>query len=119
VNYDSAKQLADGSGWHYGTANRRTGVWPLGYCQNHGGHPTELEARECYSQYQRDNIVFDHGTWSWTGCMLPGCDNPTKSAARVQGNGFSHAALCDEHLNLEDAAVALDITGPAHDSWHS
>jgi hypothetical protein len=51
--------------------------------------------------------------------MMQGCDNPTKNAARIKGDGYSITMLCEDHLNPEDAAVALNIDGPANDYWHS
>ncbi len=118
MQHHTAHKLSDGSGWHYAATSRRGGR-PLGYCAEHDPHATEAEARECYSRWLRDHIVFDEGTWSWSGCNAEGCDQPTRSAARVTGYDVNMATLCDQHLNAETAVKTLRLDAPAGDAWVS
>lgn len=105
-----------GDGWHYASVNRRGG-YPLGYCANHEPHPTELEARECYAQYQRDHVLLDGRSSNWGGCEVPGCDAPTKKHAHIEGDGYLLATLCDEHLTIEHAIEVFGLNEPAGDAW--
>lgn len=106
------------SGWHYASLGSRGGG-PLGYCAEHAPHATEQEARECYSHYQRDNIRIDGKTHNWCGCEFEGCDKPTKRSADIRGDGFHMAALCEDHLTVENAAVVMGLNDPAGDAWVS
>lgn len=120
MNHSTALALADGSGWHYGCRNRRLGVRPIGYCADHGPHPTEDEARQCYTQYQRDRVRLD-GKCSWTSCEAgrgaSRCPDPANRYARIEGDGYAMASLCDQHMTLEAAYEALDLNSPAGDRW--
>lgn len=108
MNYYDARELKDG-GWHYTSANRRSGTHPVGYCHEHGPHETADEARECFRRYlldgQREEAYGD-----WTGCEWEGCDTPTKKGLTTRpplGHGF---ALCDEHRTAENLeALTPDV----------
>lgn len=115
----TAAQREDGTGWHYVSMNRRGGH-PLGDCANHAPHATEAEARECYGEYLRSQVYLDErGRWSWGGCDVKGCPNPSQRAARCRADAYVMAMLCDEHWTVEDAIKAMDLDGPAGDSWQS
>lgn len=115
----TAAQKGEGGGWHYVSLHRSRGGYPLGYCAEHEPHPTEEEARECYAQWQRDHVLLD-GLWAdWTGCQVGECDAPTKKHARIVGDGFRSASLCDRHLDLDHAIGVLGLDSPAGDSWVS
>ena len=135
MNYDQPRQLAEGEHagkWQYTSANRRSGIHPIGYCWAPGPdsdqadattwprhyHDTEAEARECYGQYLRDHVRLDEpGTWSWGTCDFPDCKNPANNGAH---SGEWHMALlCADHHSLDDAVEALGLDGPAGDSIHS
>ena len=103
-------------GWHYASVSRRGGG-PIGYCTEHAPHATEQEARECYSRYRRDNLRLDATLSDWTGCKADGCDEPTKDAATIWGDGFALAPLCKEHLVAHVAYEALGLNRPAGDAW--
>lgn len=118
-------------GWHYASVSRRGGH-PIGYCREHPPHPTEADARDCYTAYQRDNVTLDQTLGDWTGCeartrdhgTTPDrdgilCDAPTKTAAHIRGEGFQLAGLCAEHLTRDHAIVALHLDRPAGDAWVS
>lgn len=117
MRHHTAHQLPEG-GWHYASTHRRGG-YPLGYCRDHEPHATEAEARECYSQWQRDHLVLNDGDWSWGNCEVKGCKNPANKAARIEGDAYLAASLCPEHMTREHAIAALDIGGPAGDAWQS
>lgn len=104
-------------GWRYASLGRRGGG-PIGNCAGHL-HDTELEARECYAAYLREQVRLDRGNLrSWSGCKVEGCDRPTKNAAKVSGD-YGLAPLCDEHLTHEVACEVLGLNRPAGDSWQS
>lgn len=117
MNYHTAVELQSG-GYHYASHNRRSGTYPLGYCRDHGGHPTATEARECYAQYERDNIQLT-GHCSWSDCTAEDCPNPANTYAWIQGNGYRLAVLCLEHLTVEHATRVLHLDQPAGDSYQS
>lgn len=117
MNHHTAAQHGENGGWHYVSLNRRTGGHPLGYCVEHEPHATEQEARECYAQYRRDNVLLDVKLGSWSDCAV--CGGPTKSAATIRYDGFHLAPLCEEHLTFEHAIDALGLRGPAGDAWQS
>lgn len=102
MNYYDARPLADGSGFHFTSLNRRTGIHPVGYCaeDGHEPHETAEEARACFRRYlldgQREETYSD-----WTGCEFDGCDTPTKKGLTTRPPlGHGHA-LCDEHRTPE------------------
>lgn len=120
MNYDQPRQIADGpdSGkWHYTTANRRTGVHPIGRCADHEPHGTEQEARECYAAYLRDKVTLREHCTNWVGCSVKDCDNPARNLA--ESGPWNSASLCDDHFTREDAIAALGLDRPAGDSMHS
>lgn len=131
MNHDRAAQLIDPAtgepvGWHFVSGNRRIGTHPIGDCASHGPHPTELEARECYAAYLRARIRLDGATLNWGSCearlgedSVQHCPQPAKRYARVEGDPYSHAQLCEEHMTVEHATVALGLNGPVGDRWHS
>lgn len=119
MNHLTAARKGENGGWHYVSLNRRSGGYPLGYCADHEPHASELEARECYARYQRDNIRLDGKMADWSGCQIPGCDTPTKNLATIRFDGFHSAVLCDEHLTTELAATVLRLDEPAGDAWQS
>lgn len=110
------KNRGGADGWHYAQL-WKTGGGPIGYCAEHEPHPTEVEARDCYARYQREHVLLD-AHLGWTSCDAEGCTNPANKGARIPGS-YSLAALCDEHLTMDDAYRALHVDGPAADSWGS
>jgi hypothetical protein len=115
----TAAQKGEGGGWHYVSLHRKRGGYPLGYCASHEPHETEKDARECYAMYQRDHVKLD-GLWAdWAGCQAPGCDAPTQTHARIEGDGFHAASLCKDHLDYDHAVAALGLDSPAGDAWVS
>lgn len=115
----TARQRGEGGGWHYVSVGR-DGGYLLGYCAEHEPHATEAEARECYRRWQCDNIVLGEGKWSWGSCEVRGCDNPARNGARIKGDGYHLALLCDEHNDREHAVVALGLEDDrAGDAWVS
>jgi hypothetical protein len=113
----TARQKGEAGGWHYVSLNDKGG-YPLGYCAEHEPHPTETEARECYSSWQRDHLTLDTKT-GWTSCMVKDCDRPANHAAQIRGDGYTIATLCDEHLTRDHAIAVLGLEGPVGDSWQS
>lgn len=114
----TAKQRADGSGWHYAA-----GQTPLGYCADHEPHATEAGARECYAQWQRDHVTIRKAS-RWHNCehdKRPGrCPRPANNVAEVSGQYMSDMAmLCDEHATPGHAITALHLDGLAGDCWVS
>jgi hypothetical protein len=119
----TAREHADGSGWHYVNVGR-TGGYPLGRCANHPPHATEDDARECYGAFVReDTIRLDAGTVSWTSCEARPdgvrCPNPAKSIATYGDDGYGQTALCPEHMTVENVIAAAGLEGPAGDAWIS
>lgn len=114
----TAAQHGEHGGWHYVSMSRRGG-YPIGYCRDHGTHPTEGEARDCYGQFLRDRVELDGELGSWSDCSVGDCPNPTKRAAVLRTSEGSIAPLCDDHLTSEDAYRALGVVGPAGDAWVS
>lgn len=126
MRHSTARQKPAG-GWHYVNAGR-DGGYPLGYCAEHEPHATELEARECYAKWQRDHVRLNGQLSSWSDCVAGRtqdpktsvrCPNPTKRYAKIEGDGYRMATLCDEHLTIDEAVKALDLDGPAGDAWES
>lgn len=112
----TVKATADGSGFHM-----VVGQTAVGHCVNHAPHATEAEARECFGQYQRDQVR-ERGTSRWTNCMVrePNrCTNPARRQWEIEGDGYTMAVLCDEHSDREHAIVAMQLEGPAGDAWFS
>ena len=119
MRHHTAAPLTDGSGWHYASVHRSRGGYPLGYCADHGPHPTADEARRCYRQWQRDHVGLD-GKCSWTSCDVKGCEKPANSYARIDGDGYAMATLCEDHLTIRHALTALGLDGDlAGDAWQS
>lgn len=119
----TALKLADGSGWHYGSAGKNGGH-PLGRCRDHAPHPTEAEARECYGAYVReDTIRLDADVITWTACSArpdgERCPNPTKTIARYGDDGYGQVALCPEHMTVDHVITTAQLGGPAGDAWIS
>lgn len=122
MNHHTAAPKADGTGFHYVSLNKRHGGHPLGYCAEHAPHATEDEARACYRAWQRDHVRIDGATLrSWTDCHhVTGCEEPTRSAATIEGDGYRVAPLCPEHMATEHAIPALGLADDlAGDSWES
>jgi hypothetical protein len=109
----TAREHTDHSGFHM-----VVGSAPVGYCGTHAPHPTEVEARECFSRFQRDHVARS-GTSSWSNCMVKGCKQPANQTWQIEGDGYSLAVLCDEHSDKEHAIAAMHLEGPAGDSWFS
>lgn len=110
MNHHTAAPKADGTGFHYVSLNKRHGGYPLGYCAEHAPHATEDEARACYRAWQRDHVRLDAVTLgNWTNCRFPGCEQPTRAAADIQGDGYNIAPLCPAHLTTEHAIPALGL----------
>jgi hypothetical protein len=109
-----AAERADGTGWHY-----VRGGHPVGYCATHAPHATEDAARACFGQWQRDHIILERDRYRWTNCFVHGCANPAKHGARIEGDGYNTAVLCDDHLTTEDAITAMHLDVPAGDQWES
>lgn len=114
-------------GWHYAQV-WKTGGHQIGFCADHAPHPTEAEARECYSAYLRTQLREEtYGDWSGCeasvtrtdqGSQALVCDTPTKKGITYSG-GFRGAALCDRHRTDEQAIVVLGLDQPAGDSFGS
>ena len=118
MNHQTAAELADHSGWHYVTRNRRTGTHPIGYCRDHAPHATEQEARECYAKYVRENQIRLDGWTSSTQSRCEVCGEWTQSAAQVGHVDLVH--LCAKHLNNEGVLKARPhLSEPAGDGWGS
>jgi hypothetical protein len=114
MNYYDARQLSDGSGWHYTSANRRSGTHPAGYCADHPGHATEDEARQCFRRYLLDGTR-EESYGDWTGCTI--CDTPTKKGLTERpplGHGYP---LCDEHRTSEQLAELVPAPGQIASSY--
>lgn len=94
------------------------GRQPVGYCADHGPHASEVEARECFGQYQRDRVR-PRGTAQWTTCMLKGCDQPARTTFEIEGDGYAMTVLCETHATREHAIDAMNLRGPAGDAWFS
>lgn len=118
MNYDEPRQIASGPDagkWHFTSANRRTGTHPIGYCRDHGGHDTELQARECYTKYLMDNRVrYDNTLGHWNPCEADGCDELTCHAAVI--DGWHSYLLCDDHMDREHVEALFGLAG---NSMHS
>lgn len=115
----TAAQRADGSGWHYCSLSKRGG-YALGYCAEHAPHASEDDARRCYRTWQRDHIRLDQRFTNWGDCAIAGCGEPTKLGARIEGDGYSMARLCQKHTTATDARTALMLDGDlADESWES
>lgn len=115
----TAAQKGEGGGWHYVNLGR-DGGFPVGACRDHEPHATEDEARRCYRAYQREHIRLDAVTVKWTACQAPECDQPTRSAATIQHDGYALAPLCPNHMTIEHATIALGLADDvAGDSWES
>jgi hypothetical protein len=130
MNYDQPRQLQSGpfaGKWNYTSMNDGR-VHAIGKCWEHRdeyAHDTEDGARACYREYQRSKVTLDARFGDWSGCRFrvapdrPICDKPTKTGADAR-DGFHVEPLCEEHLNLECAYIALGLDGPvAGDSIHS
>lgn len=110
MNYDQPRKLADGSGWHYTTKNRRTGIHAIGYCAEHGPHATEGEARECYTRYlMTERVRLDSTLGDYNPCRADGCDVLTNRAAVV--DGWHYYRLCGEHRTREQVAALFGTVG--------
>lgn len=116
MNYYDARALADGSGWHFTSANRRAGTHPVGYCAEHGPHATADEARECFRRYlldgQRETTYAD-----WTGCAWDGCDTPTKKGLETRPPLGDDFPLCDEHRTPENLETLTVLVGQIISSY--
>lgn len=121
----TATQRGEGDGWHYVSLCRGVGR-PLGYCAEHEPHSTEAEARECYARWQRDHVRIS-GFCSWTSCDVgrspdstdEPCPNTANRLARIEGDGYHLAALCEQHLTVENAIRVMGLDQPAGDAWVS
>lgn len=89
---------------------------PTGYCVGHDGHhDTELEARECYTEYLLDKrLRFGHLPDSKHRCQFPECGEWTQGIARLGDTGMY--ILCEEHQTRE---AVKELHGPACDMWIS
>jgi len=120
MNHHTAAQKGDGGGWHYVSLSSRGGGYPLGYCAGHAPHETEAEARRCYQQWRRAHVRRDLTLANWGDCSIDGCGEPTKTGARIEGDGYSAARLCTGHLDYDHAIIALGLEDEyAGDSWES
>lgn len=110
-----------GEGFHYASLSSRGGH-PLGNCANHPPHPTADDARRCYREWERSRVALEPQVFrNWGDCAVDGCDQPTKSGARLNDyEGFNVARLCEAHLTLDHALVAMSLDGDlAGDAWVS
>lgn len=114
----TAAQRGEDGGWHYVSVSSRGG-YPVGFCREHPPHPSEEEARACYTAYLRERVMLDGQLGSWSDCSVKDCLAPTKSAAVVMAPYGSIAPLCGAHLTVEDAYRVLDLVDPAGDAWVS
>lgn len=114
---------ADGSGWQY-VIGKGQGGTPIGYCPDHAPHPTEAEARECYSRFVRDSITLDAGFGGWTNCdaRTDGrrfCTEPARRFATYGDDGYGLKYLCPRHMTVEDVVTSARLDEPAGDAWIS
>lgn len=110
-------------GWHY-VSMGRTGGHPIGYCREHDPHPTEADARACYTRYLRDSIRLNASHCDWTSCAAgrkgeTRCDQPTKDLARYGDDGYGVVPLCPAHMTIDGVVAAAGLWGPAGDAWLS
>ncbi len=121
MNHKTAAELADHSGWHYVTRNRRTGTHPIGYCRDHVDQPhaTEREARECYAKYVRENSIrLDAGVTPDQQRKCEVCGAWTQLCAQV--GHVDVVYLCEQHRTSEGVLQARPhLMEPAGDSWGS
>jgi hypothetical protein len=118
VNHLTAAEKIDHSGFHMVVRNKRGGTYVVGYCMDHAPHATAVEARECYGQFRRDNVI-ESGLAGWTTCHVAGCASAAQNVWRIVGDGYALTVLCPEHSNREHAIDTLHLAGAAGDSWFS
>lgn len=122
MRHKTAAQRGD-DGWHY-IYMSRDGGYPLGYCRDHEPHPTEVQARECYSRYLREQTIrLDAGKVDWTSCTARPdgvrCPNPTQGYAVWGDDGYGMTPLCPDHMATEHVIAVERLAGPAGDAWTS
>ncbi len=97
-----ARQLADGSGWHY-----TSGDIPIGRCSRHEPHATAEEAEACYKNYLiEERLVFNNSNSSMHRCRV--CEEFTTGIAEI-GEYMWFAVLCENHQNKESVENLLKI----------
>jgi len=121
MNYDQPRQLTDKTGWHYTSMNdgiNEGRPYAIGYCRQHldQPHPTENEARDCYTAYLITERLMLDGQWrdTYHTCQTEGCERITDRFAQV--DGWTTFNLCDDHRNREGVAA---LFGQVGDSVHS
>src|SRR3954470_8293171 len=93
MNYAEARQLSDGSGWHF-TVMNDSRIWTAPCCRSpgppateedmekygyklgeptigkaHDPHPTQQEAEDCFKQWRlRQPVSLDAKFGNWAGC---------------------------------------------------
>lgn len=105
-------------GWHYAQV-WKDGGGPIGFCAEHEPHPTEVEARECWSQWRREHIKFDRVIAGWTSCSREGCERPANHAATIEGDPYVFVPLCAWDMNYRTVIEVLGLDQPAGDSMGS
>ena len=100
MNYDEARPLADGAGWHWTTMNDGV-VRAAASCVGEEAHSTREKAERHFYEYSL-SLVQD-GQIDWTGCEVEGCDTPTKTTLGNAGMYlfFQRTALCEAHDSRE------------------
>lgn len=93
MQHESARQLKDGSGWHWVGSHtmdcRARGCEP---------HPTKEDAQRCQYEYELAQAAVRTST-NWSGCRE--CDAPTKKFYQMGGYMGAIVTLCDDHLDEE------------------
>lgn len=120
MNYDEARQTADGTGWHWTTKNDgriRTAAPCLRYVGSPDAsydspyrkedwelcepHATKEEAERHFYDWCLSEVK--EVACSWASCRYPSCDQPANKALGNSPFGmlFSQLPLCDDHRNAE------------------
>jgi hypothetical protein len=82
------------------------------------GHDTPEQAEEHYRQWLLDKLRFDGRCTpnQQFRCEFPGCETWTQRIIDVEGEGYTHWLLCDEHANRESVDAILPKVGEAWES---
>lgn len=116
MRHHTALKRSDTGKWHYVSAHRSRGAYPIGYCADGcPGHDTEQEARDHARDYVLDRVAFTDDSSdarSQHRCEAEGCDEFTSGSARLPWGGYY--TLCAAHRNRATVEV---LFGEIGDSW--
>lgn len=117
MNYDQARQLADGSGWHWTSMNDGR-VRTAGPCRDEAPHATREEAERHFYEHSLEQAK--ERKCSWTACAVEGCPQPTQQTLGNTGFWlfFSETPLCDEHRSKDQLRELHPFT-PGMELIHS